>query len=595
MLWVPLLLSATLVASQTPSALPTGIIQGPSGNATFDRYRPRYHFMSPKNWMNDPCGPYYDHSKQIYHWFYQYDPYADQWGNITWGHATSKDMLTWTDEPLALVTDKPYDHLGVFTGSTIEKGLKGFPTIMYTSVSSLPISWTINYTRGSETQSVAWSEDGGMTWQKYASNPVIPMPPEYNVTGWRDPFVFRSSELAKDLGLNAESYFATVSSGIHQVGPRLWLYHSVNMLNWTFMGPLFAAPQNTTWSPWSGRFGFNWEVANYFTLPVRKARSKRWNGGGSAGGSSGSSQMWHIATTGSEGSYNGHGGHWPLWVAGNIVKSSNSSNDLGSLTLQPLAVGVADWGMYYAVQHFLDKTGQRRIQIGWVQEDFSNANWHQGWMACLGFLVISATGTLSGNGSWVTEKASDGSLIVQKLGTRPIDELQKFRGKALFQLSNNNLISLNHMLAQGMYVEIKASMTVPSSASKLGFNVLASADGSEKTTIYYNPSNSSINVDRSLSTNRSDIYDTAPESGAFALYNLKKKKTEVLRLHIFVDNSIVEVFANDRFALTTRVYPSQLNSTGISLFAEGDIGDVANVVKTMDIWQVSGNAWPNRL
>ncbi|KAG9131957.1 hypothetical protein Leryth_023216 [Lithospermum erythrorhizon] len=71
-----------------------------------------FHFQPKKNWMNGPL--FY---KGNYHIFYQYNPEGAVWGNITWGHAISKDLIHWDELPFALEPDQWYDVSGVFTGS----------------------------------------------------------------------------------------------------------------------------------------------------------------------------------------------------------------------------------------------------------------------------------------------------------------------------------------------------------------------------------------------------------------------------------------------------------------------------------------------
>ena len=88
---------------------------------TFDSYsdikydeflRPQFHFSSKKNWINDPNGLVF--YKGEYHLFFQHNPKATHWGNMTWGHAVSKDILRWKQLPHALL---PYDNGTIFSGT----------------------------------------------------------------------------------------------------------------------------------------------------------------------------------------------------------------------------------------------------------------------------------------------------------------------------------------------------------------------------------------------------------------------------------------------------------------------------------------------
>tara|TARA_X000000950_G_scaffold283073_2_gene383147 strand:- start:620 stop:2086 length:1467 start_codon:yes stop_codon:yes gene_type:complete len=88
---------------------------------TFDSYsdikynqslRPQFHFSSIKNWNNDPNGMVY--YKGEYHLFFQHNPKATHWGNMTWGHAVSKDMVHWEQLPHAIM---PYDNGTIFSGT----------------------------------------------------------------------------------------------------------------------------------------------------------------------------------------------------------------------------------------------------------------------------------------------------------------------------------------------------------------------------------------------------------------------------------------------------------------------------------------------
>ena len=93
---------------------------------------------------------------------------------------------------------------------------------------------------------------------------------------------------------------------------------------------------------------------------------------------------------------------------------------------------------------------------------------------------------------------------------------------------------------------------------------------------------SSLQIDVSASSLRGDVFARTPEIGPITL-----AEGEVLRLRVFVDRSIVEVFANERQCLTVRVYPEREDSTGVSVFARGGAARLAS----LQAWQMS-SVWP---
>merc|ERR1719215_958196 len=146
-----------------------------------DQFRPRYHFVAPHGWMNDPIRPTYVNG--TIHLFYQYNPCGSTWGNMSWGHATSKDLLHWQDEPVALWAEQWYEAQGgIFTGSVIlNESAADAPTAIafYTGAARTPIAHNIPYDLGQETVAVAVAQDSDLrVWAKDLTNPVILQPPE---------------------------------------------------------------------------------------------------------------------------------------------------------------------------------------------------------------------------------------------------------------------------------------------------------------------------------------------------------------------------------------------------------------------------------
>jgi len=140
---------------------------------------------------------------------------------------------------------------------------------------------------------------------------------------------------------------------------------------------------------------------------------------------------------------------------------------------------------------------------------------------------------------------------------------------------------------RGKAMEIVAVID-PSVAREMGLCVLRSPDGQEQTRIslfqraHRVTGTSALQIDVSTSSLRGDVFARTPEIGP-----LKLEKNEPLRLRIFVDRSIVEVFANGRQCLTVRAYPEREDSNGVSVFARGGEGSLGS----LDGWQMH-SIWP---
>lgn len=154
-----------------------------SDNFEFDyneTYRPTYHFSANHGWINDPNGMVYHNGE--YHLFYQHNPYGSRWSNMHWGHAVSKDMVSWEHLPPALAPDS----LGaIFSGSAVidRENTSGFGkdalVAIYTSAGKI------------QTQSIAYSLDNGRTFTTYENNPVLS---DLNYRDFRDPKVSWNNE-----------------------------------------------------------------------------------------------------------------------------------------------------------------------------------------------------------------------------------------------------------------------------------------------------------------------------------------------------------------------------------------------------------------
>ncbi len=185
--------------------------------ALSDPFRPFSHYTTQMGWQNDPNGPILYHG--VYHMFYQHNPYGTCWGNMHWGHATSRDLLHWEEQEIALFPDE----MGtMYSGSAIEDvhNLTGLqegdnpPMLLFYTAAG---DRTLLSKDKKRPQCMAYSTDGGKTFRKYKGNPVLGWIENYN----RDPKVVWVEELNRYVMV------------IYLVGDRYCLLTSENFLQWT--------------------------------------------------------------------------------------------------------------------------------------------------------------------------------------------------------------------------------------------------------------------------------------------------------------------------------------------------------------------------
>lgn len=189
-----------------------------------DRTRPVYHFRPIAQWMNDPCGGL--RYKGYYHLFYQLNPYGDQWANIHWGHARSKDLVHWERLPIALAPAE--DELRCNSGCvTINK--QGVPMIFYTHVP--------NY-KGQRDQRAALGDDELITWRRHPDNPILnhAIHGGPSCGGGGDPYVFE----------HAGRTFMVVGADSVGRDRAVPIYESEDegFARWHYRGLLYKAPKS---------------------------------------------------------------------------------------------------------------------------------------------------------------------------------------------------------------------------------------------------------------------------------------------------------------------------------------------------------------
>ena len=210
-----------------------------------EQFRPQFHFSPKINWTNDPNGLVY--AKGVYHLFYQHNPFENVWGHMTWGHATSKDLIHWKHEPIAIPELK--DTM-IFSGTCVydQNNSSGLGTKEHPPMVAI---YTGHIENVKQAQHLAYSIDDGKTWTKYNKNPIL----DLNKKDFRDPKVF----------WYAPKKYWVMCVNLPQEH-QVQFYASTNLIDWKFL---------SDFGPMGDEIGV-WECPDLFQIPVLNSKEKKW-------------------------------------------------------------------------------------------------------------------------------------------------------------------------------------------------------------------------------------------------------------------------------------------------------------------------------
>ena len=454
---------------------------------------------------------------------------------------------------------------------------------------------------------------------KSNSNPIVKAEPEHlDVTGFRDPSVVPWPSMDRLLGrTEGKGLYALISGGVQNLGktntpssdaspegPRLFLYDldPTDLTQWRYLSTLGKTfPRNLTPHRWTGDFGTNWECATVF--PLRHTASGLERDVCILGVEGGSLRKHVGAYRKGNADKPERAARYAHWFFPSLeLGRPKAGTDEGfeQVDMRYHKGGLVDWAELYAFATFPHPDG-RRIALGWLVElDLSDElAAAKGWTGCLGLprefellIVDGVVGTLAGTtleeiGSFdvVADPADAEAKRVITMGIAPLKELETLRGTALL-LDGINGSSYGSEMPE--CYELYITALIPSAESTFSVQLRSSPDAASLpvcTSITFNPSAETITIHREHSSTTPGIC-LQDEIAPFTLLRFANGSIEQLDLRVFVDRDVIEVFANGRVSMSTRVYaPKEANRMRI------DVGGGAEVTECK-VWEMGSIGLP---
>nr|Q5FC15.1 RecName: Full=6(G)-fructosyltransferase; AltName: Full=6G-FFT; Short=6GFT; AltName: Full=6G-fructosyltransferase; AltName: Full=AoFT1 [Asparagus officinalis]BAD89564.1 6G-fructosyltransferase [Asparagus officinalis] len=533
--------------------------------------RAGFHFRTVKNYMNDPSGPMY--YKGWYHLFYQHNPNYAYWGDISWGHAVSRDLLNWFHLPVAVKPDRWYDIYGVWTGSITVMPDDGRVVMLYTGGTKEKY----------QIMSVAMAADPSdpllVEWVKYDEvNPVLRPPPGIGLTDFRDPnpIWYNTTDSTWQLVIGSKN------DSLQHTGIAM-VYTTKDFINLTLLPGVLHSVDHVGM----------WECVDLF--PV--ASSGPLIGRGLDRSMMLADNVKHVLKASMNDEWHDYYAIGSYDVATHRWVPDDESVDVG--------IGMRiDWGKFYASRTFYDPVKERRVMWGYVGEtDSGDADVAKGWASFQGiprtvlFDVKTGTNVLT----WPIEEVE--SL---RMTRKDFSDIVVNKGSTVeLHVGDANQLDIEaefEMDKDALETAIEADIGYNCSSSggavsrgvlgPFGLFVLANQDLTELTATYFYVSRATdgslhthLCHDEMRSSKANDIVKRVV-GGTFTVLD-----GELLSLRILVDHSIVESFAQGgRTSATSRVYPTEAIYERARVFLFNNATGATITAKAVKVWQMNSTS-----
>lgn len=469
----------------------------PASRYASSLWRPQFHGMPTGGWTNETHGMTYSDGR--YHVFFQKNANGPYMARLHWGHISSEDLCSWTEEPIAVTPAEAYDIKGCWSGCVYSDPTLtgGKAHILYTAVDNAKATIC-------EASPV---DETLVDWTKATNNPIINGRPAGLSDDFRDPYFF---------SVGGRKYIIV---GTSKAGLGACTLHEYVAGKWTNDGKIFfqAADKQT-----QGTF---WEMPNVTPLEDGKF-------------------LFTCTPLGT-----GMGVRTICWVG--------TISDEGKFTptseMQYLEMGGISRDGYGLLSPTIYQHKGKTLLLGIVPDKLpTDVNARMGWAH-----NYSLPRELS--------VAADGSLVQRPYsGLAAMRTAKKFTTTTTLNPSTGSgQVSLDPV--SGRHFEVIGDFTV--GEGTVGFNFLKSANG--QATLTYNPAVGNLTLDLTLDLRSLPRTVNDGVYGGVYSATLPKKvgAGEHLKLHVFFDGSIADIFVNDTWAYSVRIYPNDANSVGVEAFA----------------------------